>query len=234
MSSICGYRRENGRPYRQCRVDILQPHLFLLAFDNSLGFAPPNSRDAKDQRVFDLAVGSGVWAGDYASEHHDAQVIGTDLSLNLPSFNVVDDSDEGLINWLPFDYIPSWMPNFSTRNWSDYLRFFLRECSVFASSDDGTLKEDSDLSNCLKLLQEASIKADIMLDAGFVDVVEKLRDLGLRNNENMSTGLESSTKEVAAFLGKVKRDLDDPGIHAYWPVCSIYGKKPEDDLKDRV
>lgn len=85
---------------------------------------------------------------------------------------------------------------------------------------------------------------DMMRDAGFVDVVETRfkwpsngwprdkRDkvLGKWNNENMATALEAATmapftralgwskEEVTVFLTDVRKDLNNPAIHAYWPM----------------
>ncbi|KLP00213.1 uncharacterized protein FFB20_00932 [Fusarium fujikuroi] len=33
-------------------------------------------------------------------------------------------------------------------------------------------------------------------------------------------------EEVTIFLAKVRRDLNDRTIHAYWPVYSTYGRRP--------
>ncbi|KAH6983509.1 S-adenosyl-L-methionine-dependent methyltransferase [Ilyonectria sp. MPI-CAGE-AT-0026] len=94
---------------------------------------------------------------------------------------------------------------------------------------------------------------EIMAEVGFVDIVvtsfkwptntwprdQKHKELGAWNNENISIGLEGLTmapltrahgwtqKEVLVFLADVRKDLSDKAIHAYWPIYSIYGKKPE-------
>ncbi|KAM6513210.1 hypothetical protein FALCPG4_015668 [Fusarium falciforme] len=94
---------------------------------------------------------------------------------------------------------------------------------------------------------------DIMAEVGFTNIVatrfkwptnrwakdNKYKELGAWNNENTSIALESltlapftrglgwSSEEVNAFLPKVRSDLNDPKIHAYWPICSVYGMKPE-------
>ncbi|KAH7132725.1 S-adenosyl-L-methionine-dependent methyltransferase [Dactylonectria macrodidyma] len=97
---------------------------------------------------------------------------------------------------------------------------------------------------------------NIMAEVGFTDVVEarfkwptnrwpylgidkKYKALGTWNNENTSLFLESATlapftrglgwskEEVHVFLVDVRKDLNDPKIHAYSPICSVYGRKPE-------
>ncbi|KAH6887099.1 S-adenosyl-L-methionine-dependent methyltransferase [Thelonectria olida] len=92
-----------------------------------------------------------------------------------------------------------------------------------------------------------------MADAGFTDIVDgrfkwptnrwpkqkKYKELGEWNNENTTAALEALTlapftrglgwtlDEVTIFLVDVRKELNDPKIHAYWPICSIYGRKPE-------
>ncbi|KAK7418289.1 hypothetical protein QQX98_004074 [Neonectria punicea] len=94
---------------------------------------------------------------------------------------------------------------------------------------------------------------DIMAEAGFVDVVEtrfkwptnrwpkerKYKELGTWNNENASLALEALTmapftrslgwsrEEVEVFLVDLRNDFNNRKIHAYWPICSVYGRKPE-------
>ncbi|QKD52025.2 S-adenosyl-L-methionine-dependent methyltransferase [Fusarium oxysporum Fo47] len=96
------------------------------------------------------------------------------------------------------------------------------------------------------------IKA-IMQEVGFVDVVDKrfkwptnpwprdkkYKELGTWNHYNSSNALESLTMasfsrahgwsrdEVIMFLVDVRKDLNNPSVHAYNPICSIYGKKPD-------
>ncbi|KAJ0286413.1 hypothetical protein COL940_003076 [Colletotrichum noveboracense] len=64
------------------RLD-LQHHLFLLTFDNRLGYAPPNDPDWKG-RVLDVGTGTGIWSIDFGDEHPDAEVLGFDLSATQP------------------------------------------------------------------------------------------------------------------------------------------------------
>ncbi|KAH7146354.1 S-adenosyl-L-methionine-dependent methyltransferase [Dactylonectria macrodidyma] len=92
-----------------------------------------------------------------------------------------------------------------------------------------------------------------MANAGFTEIVDgrfkwptnrwpkgkKFKELGAWNNENTVAALEALTlapftrglgwsyEEVTLFLSDVRTELNDPKIHAYWPICSIYGKKPE-------
>lgn len=38
--------------------------------------------------------------------------------------------------------------------------------------------------------------------------------------------LSMSHEEVASLLAKVRADIQDPKIHAYWPIFVVYGQKP--------
>ncbi|KAH8729919.1 S-adenosyl-L-methionine-dependent methyltransferase [Ilyonectria robusta] len=104
--------------------------------------------------------------------------------------------------------------------------------------------------------QEFKNLKGLMAEIGFVDIVEthlkwpsntwpkdkRLKEIGSWNNENMTSGLEAFTmapltrghgmtpEEVNLLLVDVRRDLNNPAIHAYWPVYSLYGKRPEVQL----
>ncbi|KAL2880901.1 hypothetical protein SGCOL_003551 [Colletotrichum sp. CLE4] len=141
-SSIIDYRVENGRTYHRYkegkyfapndelevnRLD-LQHHLFLLTFDNRLGFAPPNDPEWKGGRVLDVGTGTGIWCIDFGDEHPNADVLGFDLSATQPEFvppNVqfeVDDLDNEWIYSRHFDYIHIRGMSGSVRNWTELLR----------------------------------------------------------------------------------------------------------------
>ncbi|KAH0444742.1 methyltransferase domain-containing protein [Colletotrichum camelliae] len=214
------------------RLD-LQHHLCLLTLDNRLGLAPPNDPDSKVTRVLDVGTGTGIWAEDFGDEHPDAEVIGFDLSPTMSQFvppNVkfeVDDLDEEW-NWSqPFDYIHSRFMNASIGNWKTFAtKVFnnltpggyveLVELDLHARSDDETLKSDSAISKCTKMLGEAADifgrpyqeippLVKVLEDAGFVDVkIEvhkwptndwpkspKYKELGMWANDNFNAGFES-------------------------------------------
>lgn len=85
---------------------------------------------------------------------------------------------------------------------------------------------------------------DMMAKAGFTNIVDtrfkwptnhwpkdkKYKELGVWNNENIRVALESltmapftrahgwSSAEVNVFLAKVRKDVNDPKIHGYWPM----------------
>ncbi|CAM1503383.1 Fc.00g081590.m01.CDS01 [Cosmosporella sp. VM-42] len=90
----------------------------------------------------------------------------------------------------------------------------------------------------------------MMIKAGFVDIVKtcfkwpmntwpqdkKYKELGAWSRENVATGLEAfsmalltrvhgwTRAEVTIFLSKVRKDLDNKAIHAYWPMLDIRKK----------
>ncbi|KAM0542837.1 hypothetical protein ACHAPJ_012617 [Fusarium lateritium] len=93
---------------------------------------------------------------------------------------------------------------------------------------------------------------DLLEEVGFVDVVEtrfkwptngwpkdkKYKELGLWNKANASSALEALTmapftrglgwsrEEVEVFLAQLRKDWNNPKIHAYWPICVVHARKP--------
>ncbi|KAI3572312.1 S-adenosyl-L-methionine-dependent methyltransferase [Fusarium oxysporum f. sp. albedinis] len=254
-SSILDYRHENGRTYHRFkdgkynlpndereneRLD-LQHHLFLRTFDNKLGLAPPNLPGSNVERVLDVGTGTGIWAIDFADDHPEAELTSVPANVEFQ----IDDIDEEWNYSAPFTYIHSRMMNMSIQNWEDYLRKIfdnltpggyveLQDGDAVMESDDGTLTKEHALSKWCNLLREASDKLgrpciptkglrNIMDKVGFTSIVEtrqKYKELGAWNNEN-------TRLEVNVLLADVRKELNDPNIHAYWPICSVYGRKPE-------
>ncbi|KAF4465205.1 methyltransferase [Fusarium albosuccineum] len=92
-----------------------------------------------------------------------------------------------------------------------------------------------------------------MAEVGFTDINEtlfrwpintwpkdkKFKELGAWHNENTASFLEAGTlapltrglgwsvDEVRTFLSEVRKDLNNPKIHAYSPIRVVYGRKPE-------
>ncbi|EGU82511.1 hypothetical protein FOXB_06975 [Fusarium oxysporum f. sp. conglutinans Fo5176] len=281
-SSILDYRHENGRTYHRFkdgkynlpndereneRLD-LQNHLFLRTFDNKLDLAAPNLPGSNVERVLDVGTGTGIWAIDFADDHHEAELTSVPANVEFQ----IDDIDEEWNYSAPFTYIHSRMMNMSIQNWEDYLRKIfdnlapggyveLQDIDAFMESDDGTLTEAHALSKWCKLLREAAVKLGrpyiptkdlkgIMDKVGFTSIVEtrfkwpsnrwpkdkKYKELGAWNNENTNLVLESITlapltrgldwtmEEVNVLLVDVRKELNDPNIHAYWPIYSVYGR----------
>jgi len=93
-----------------------------------------------------------------------------------------------------------------------------------------------------------------MEEAGFADVQEahfkwpsnswpkdrKHKEIGTWNRVNVEDGLQGFTialftrvlgwtePEVEVFLVEVRKDMANRKIHAYWPMCTVFGRKPEE------
>ncbi|KAI8165145.1 Secondary metabolism regulator LAE1 [Colletotrichum sp. SAR 10_86] len=141
----------------------------------------------------------------------------------------IDDLDEEW-NWSqPFDYIHSRFMNGSISNWKTFAKKIfnnltpggyveLVELDLWACSDDGTLKSDSAMMRCIKMLEEASDifgrpyqqippLVKVFEDAGFVDVKMAVHKwptnswpkdpeyklLGMWAHDNFDTAFESFT-----------------------------------------
>ncbi|TDZ17037.1 Secondary metabolism regulator LAE1 [Colletotrichum orbiculare MAFF 240422] len=106
---------------------------------------------------------------------------------------------------------------------------------------------------CGRPYVEMATITTLMNEAGFEDVTirvfkwpsnpwpkdPKFKEIGIWNNENNMAGIEGfsmapftralnwSPQEVNVFLVDVRKDINDRGIHAYWPMYCIVGRKPE-------
>ncbi|KAK2475703.1 hypothetical protein H9L39_13296 [Fusarium oxysporum f. sp. albedinis] len=113
-SSILEYRKFQGRTFHSERynteyftpndeqqrdsIDITY-HVLTLLLDGKPTLVP-----LKDniQRVLDVGTGTGIWAIDFADEHPDAEVIGTDLSPIQPRWvppNVKFELEDATKDW---------------------------------------------------------------------------------------------------------------------------------------
>jgi SAM-dependent methyltransferase len=184
----------------QDRLDLLH-HIFLLILGGKLYDAPITS---ELKRVLDVGTGTGIWAIDFADENPGCDVLGTDLSPIQPTWlppNAKFYIDDVEADWVysaseAFDLIHCRTLSGSVSDWNrmiaqcythlqpgGWLEF--QEPIALCESDDGTLENARDLSKWQDLCNEAAagFKKDIrvggtlkqrMLDAGFVDVCEKV------------------------------------------------------------
>uniref|UniRef100_A0A0D2Y330 Methyltransferase n=1 Tax=Fusarium oxysporum (strain Fo5176) TaxID=660025 RepID=A0A0D2Y330_FUSOF len=175
------------------------------------------------------------------------------LPTNL-QFQVDDLEDEWTFSY-NFDFIFARMmtgsigdfPKFFTQSFNALSPGGWVECQDItfpAQCDDGTLKKDSYIDQWSSLMIEATNKfgrtaesakfyKQQMIDAGFAD------DSGFWCNHNIAgelsglsmvlftRGLGWSPEEVEVFLAKVRTDMKDRRIHAWWPIHVVYGQKPE-------
>ncbi|KAG4416324.1 hypothetical protein IFR04_010543 [Cadophora malorum] len=213
-SSITQYRIENGRRYHAYKDGLywapnderqnenldISHHKYLLCLDHKLVLAPI---DDNIERALDIGTGTGIWAIDFADEHPNTDVIGTDLSPIQPSlvppncrFEIDDASDEWTYPTNFFDFIHIRALFGSIEDWPAlYAQVFKHlkpggwiehvEGSIEIKSDDGTLAENSPLKTFTSLFAEAGAitgqifnVTDIMkqkiTEAGFVNVVEQV------------------------------------------------------------
>jgi hypothetical protein len=97
-SSVLAYRTVHGRTYHSERGNAhywgandelqnesmdMNHHVLTLALGGALYLAPLQ----KDiEKAVDIGTGTGVWAIDFADEHPNCKVVGTDVSLIQPSW----------------------------------------------------------------------------------------------------------------------------------------------------
>ncbi|KUJ13013.1 S-adenosyl-L-methionine-dependent methyltransferase [Mollisia scopiformis] len=213
-SSITQYRIENGRRYHAYKDGIywapnddkqnenldISHHKYLLLLEGNLTAAPIE----KDiERVLDIGTGTGIWAIDFADEHPNTTVIGTDLSPIQPDvvppnlrFEIDDVRDRWTYPVDYFDFIHMRALFGSIDDWDavygqvyKHLKpggyFEQVEISIYIKSDDGSLQEGNPFLKFTRMFEEAgeitgqTFKiAEIMKEkierAGFVNVVEKV------------------------------------------------------------
>ncbi|KAL2133618.1 hypothetical protein VTI74DRAFT_2020 [Chaetomium olivicolor] len=213
-SFLFKYREQHGRTYHAYRsrgeynsywlpnderenerLD-LQHNLFLMMQDNQL-FTCPHVKGKELKRVLDAGCGTGVWAMDFADEHPNVSVVGTDISAIQPEFvppNLeffVDDleADWNFVN--KFDFIYA---RFLTGSIKDWPRFFqqsfehlqpggyIEVCDILypMACDDGTLPDDSALQKWVRLVLEGTRRIGAPLDSA-LHYKQQLIDAGFQN-----------------------------------------------------
>ncbi|EXL45061.1 hypothetical protein FOCG_13824 [Fusarium oxysporum f. sp. radicis-lycopersici 26381] len=217
-SSILAYREFNGRTYHSDRgshqywgpndeqqnetLDI-QHHVFTLAMDGQLHFAPLSD---KIEKAVDIGTGTGIWAIDFGDQYPNTKVIGTDLSPIQPSWvppNVHFEIDDFAQDWTfkddSLDFVHTrWLIG-SVTDWTAlfkqaymalkpgaWLESF--EVNGFFESDDNTLPDKSALAQWGMIFREGAkklgstasfavvrdqLQRQAMEAAGFVNIQEK-------------------------------------------------------------
>ncbi|PGG95865.1 hypothetical protein GX51_08094 [Blastomyces parvus] len=170
-SSIYQYRMEHGRRYHAYKAGAywgpndeiaqealdLSHHGHILLKGQKLYLAPLN----KPQKVLDVGTGTGIWAIDFADQHPEAMVIGSDLSPTQPGWvppNVrfqIEDATE--YPWTfpanTFDYIHVRDLFGCIPDWTVFMKQCLTclkpggylevsNASVWLESDDGSIPDD--------------------------------------------------------------------------------------------
>ncbi|ORY19271.1 S-adenosyl-L-methionine-dependent methyltransferase [Clohesyomyces aquaticus] len=178
------------------RLD-LQHMLFTQTVDGRLNTAPISS----PQQVLDIATGTGIWAMDFAEQHPNSNVLGTDLSPIQPSyvpinctFEIADAEDEWNFG-TQFDYIHGRALLSCFTEPREMIRKAYESLAPggYLELQDGFFPfkflnpqpaEDNPVRRWLDFVQEATHKsgrswdnvqhyAQWMAELGFVDVVEK-------------------------------------------------------------
>jgi cyclopropane fatty-acyl-phospholipid synthase-like methyltransferase len=141
----------------QDRLD-LHHHIFRLCLDGALLAGPVPSAV---QRVLDVGTGTGIWAIDFADEHPNATILGTDLSPIQPTWlppNCAFYVEDVEAEWLyspdeAFDLIHSRGMVGSISDWNAYYERILTNltpggrcevqeyaCWIFSADDPKMLK----------------------------------------------------------------------------------------------
>ncbi|KAJ0117353.1 methyltransferase domain-containing protein [Diaporthe amygdali] len=279
-SSIFDFVEEHGRTWHryhegkyfmpndipeQERLEL--QHSISVRLFGGLSLAPIE----RPNRVLDIGTGTGIWAIEFANEHPESDVLGTDLSPIQPEyvppncrFEVDDAEDEWVFNHR-FDYIHarfmcgsfgnfpeifrSCLENLEPGGWAEFQDYYVK-LQCMDESLVGTALErwnDCVLEGVRRMgkngLAAARFKAQ-MLDAGFVDVVERKfalpgnpwakgedqKMLGMMQMENILDGLHGfsiglftkmlgmAAEEVELMLMDVRKDLRNTKIHFYYIV----------------
>ncbi|EGU86872.1 hypothetical protein FOXB_02582 [Fusarium oxysporum f. sp. conglutinans Fo5176] len=266
-SSILNYRTIKGRTYHSERgnaeywasndaqqneaMDIIH-HFLVLTLDGKLHLAPLKD-DIKS--VLDVGTGTGIWAIDFADEHPQAEVIGTDISPIQPS-------------WVPpnvkFDWSALFQEAFRSCKPGGWVESF--EASPCLESDDDTVKDGSAMSEWGKFFIEGGkrlgrtftildddLQKQGMEDAGFTDIQTrdfklpigswpkdpKMQEIGNFAFAAMDQDLEGfvlymasvvlgwSQDEVTVYCSQLRRELRSGKYHPYCRLRLVYGRKPE-------
>jgi SAM-dependent methyltransferase len=184
----------------QDRLDLLH-HIFLLILDGKLYDAPIHP---PPRRVLDIGTGTGIWTIDFADENPGAEVLGTDLSPIQPTWvppNVKFYIDDAESEWVyspdeAFDFIHCRTMSGSISDWDRLVQqtythvqpggwVEFQEPIAYCESDDGTIELAKNMLQWQDICFNAAkqfgkdIRAGCtlkqkMIDAGFVDVHEKV------------------------------------------------------------
>ncbi|KAL2177344.1 S-adenosyl-L-methionine-dependent methyltransferase [Thermothelomyces heterothallicus CBS 202.75] len=227
-SSILAYRTINGRTYHSDRTPAeywgpndekqaecmdIQHHAFTLMLDGALYKAPLEVDKIK--KVLDVGTGTGIWAIDFADEHPNVEVIGTDISPIQPGWvppNVFFEMEDATQAWTfaenSFDFVHMRYLYGSIADWNQLFREAYRvvkpggyietfEADSAFCSDDGTIKEGSAMDQWSKVFEEGGRK----FGRTFMPVSDNVQRTGL---------------EAAGFVNLVQHDFKVP--LTAWPA----------------
>lgn len=279
-SSIFDFVEEHGRTWHryhegkyfmpndipeQERLDL--QHSISLRLFGALYLAPID----RPGRVLDLGTGTGIWAIEFANDHPESDVLGTDLSPIQPEYVPpncrfeVDDAEDEWVFSHKFDYVHARYMSGSFSNfpavfamsyenmnpgaWIEFQDYYVK-LQAMDDSLAGTALErwnDCVIEGVSRMGKNALACAKYksqLLDAGFVDVVERKfalpgnpwakgedqKMMGTMQMENILNGLHGfsiglftkmlgmSVEEVEVMLVDVRKDLRNTKIHFYYVV----------------
>ncbi|KXS96852.1 hypothetical protein AC578_7401 [Pseudocercospora eumusae] len=295
-SSLLESVEENGRGYHRYRSVLgdsyglpddereqerldLQHEMFLYTFGRKLHLCP---LPADVKNVLDLGCGTGIWAIDFADEHPESEIVGTDLSPIQPQFvppNCKFEIDDFNCDWTfkqKFDFIHARALVGTSKDYPAIIRqsfealnpggwLEMTDLYMPFRCDDGTMNGtyletwlDRQVECCARLGMDIAAPAkykEWMIDQGFEEVTElqfkwpvgtwardkSFKFLGRMTRANFLAGIEGFTlrlwtgvlgmtpEEIQVFLARVRRDIVNPRIHSYWPVYSVFGRRPVDN-----
>ncbi|KAI1364026.1 S-adenosyl-L-methionine-dependent methyltransferase [Xylaria arbuscula] len=290
-SSIYNFENAHGRTYHrykagkywmpndereQERLD-LQHMICLKVFNDRLALAPVQN----PPRVLDFGTGTGNWAIEFAIQHPESDVLGTDLSPIQPEYVPpncrfeIDDIDDEWMFSTKFDYIhgrhmvgsisdfprlfTSIYENLNPGGWVEMQDYYVKLQAVDNTLDGTALQRWNNMINhALTFSGRSGLNAikykKWLRDAGFEDIREEVfavpgnpwpkgsdqKQLGAMQMENILEGiygmsiklftnfLHMSSEAVEALLVDVRKDLTNRNIHFYYPIMSVYARKPLD------
>ncbi|KAJ4364314.1 hypothetical protein N0V85_009293 [Neurospora sp. IMI 360204] len=213
-SSILHYRNVLGRTYHSDSVtdteywgpndakanemlDILHEAMVKL-FDGKLYTSPLNEKEIEN--AIDIGTGTGVWAIDFADDHPNCNVIGTDISPIQPSwvppnarFVIDDATKEWTYEENYFDFIHLRFMTGIIKDW-DALYKEAYKCAkpgawiehldtdASWSCFDGTMPDDSAIAQWGPIWREVGGKTGIEFNLASSDLMEKgMENAGFTN-----------------------------------------------------
>ncbi|EFX00374.1 hypothetical protein CMQ_7376 [Grosmannia clavigera kw1407] len=233
-SSILQYRELNGRTYHRERTEgtywgpnddrqnntlDVGHHALTMIMGDKLYHAPlPDHMD----KVLDIGTGTGIWAIDFADEHPEANVIGTDLSPIQPewvppnlSFQIDDFTDSWTFEDSSVDFVHlRWLCG-SVKNWTELFKQAYRvlkpggyietfDFDGHITSDDGTVTEKTAISQWSQIFEGGARK--LGMNVSFNPIKE-----GLQHKALVEAGFVNITEK--AYKLPISEWSDDPLLH---------------------
>lgn len=241
-SSIFDFVEEHGRTWHryhegkyfmpndipeQERLDL--QHSIAVRLFEGLYLAPV----VRPNRVLDIGTGTGIWAIDFANEHPESDVLGTDLSPIQPEYVPpncrfeVDDAEDDWVYSEKFDFIHSrymagsisdfpamfakCFENLNPGGWIEFQDYYVKLQCVDDSLVGTALERWNDyiIEGVKRMGKNALACAKYktqMVDAGFVDVAEKKVAL---------PGNQWAKGEDQKMLGAMQLENIMDGLHGF-------------------